>query len=174
MPLLPYRGQLPRLAEDVFVAPDAYLIGDVEAEPGANVWFSCVLRGDVGPIRLGRGANVQDHSILHSNADQPTILGDFTVLGHRAVVHAAVLEDHVMVAIGASVLSGARVGSGSIVAAHAVVTEGSQIPPRSLVIGVPGKVVRTLSDQDYERIVRTQERYAALAREYREALGRGW
>src|SRR5688572_5697946 len=118
MPLLPFQGRLPSLADDVFVAPNAYLIGDVEAEEGANVWFGCTVRGDTAPIRLGRGANVQDNSVLHADHDSPTILGEGVVLGHNAIVHGSVIEDHVMIAIGATVLSRCRVGSGSIIAAH--------------------------------------------------------
>lgn len=174
MPLLAYSGRLPALAEDVFVAPNAYLIGEVHAADGANIWFGCVLRGDIAPIWLGRSVNIQENSVLHSNSDSPTVLGDYTVLGHNVVVHGAELGDHVLVGIGAAVLARSKVGAGSIIGAHAVVTEDAVIPAGSLVLGVPGRVVREITEKEYRRIVLTRENYDRLSREYMRALGRGW
>lgn len=174
MPLLPYQGRLPRLAEDVFVAPNAYLIGEVEAEEGANIWFGCTLRGDLSAIKLGPRVNIQENCVLHGNRAYPTILGEGVVLGHNATVHGSVVEAHVMVAIGATVLGRCTIGSGSIIAAHAVVPEGTEVPPRSMVMGIPGRVVRQVTEQEFQRILRTRENYDRLAREYRETIGRGW
>jgi carbonic anhydrase/acetyltransferase-like protein (isoleucine patch superfamily) len=170
MPLIPFRGIRPTLSADVFVAPGAYLIGDVRLGEGSNVWFGSVLRGDFAEIVLGRGANVQDNCTLHTDANAPCQLGDFVALGHNAIVHSATVEDYSLIGIGAIVLPHARVGSGSIVGANALVTEGMVVPPRSLVLGTPGRVVRQISDEEYERLAAgTARHYFDHAAEYRRA-----
>jgi carbonic anhydrase/acetyltransferase-like protein (isoleucine patch superfamily) len=136
------------------------------------VWFGSTLRGDTEPITIGQGVNIQENSVLHTDANEPTVLGDYVSLGHNAIVHGAVLEDHVLVAMGAIVLTGARIGAGSIVAANALVPEGREIPPRSLVIGTPGKVLREITEAEYQRICGTAENYQRLASEYLR-LGHG-
>jgi gamma-carbonic anhydrase len=166
MPLLRYFAHLPELAPDVFVAPTAYVIGQVRIGPRCSIWFGSTLRGDMEAIKLGTGVNIQENSILHTDLNYPTILGDFVSLGHNAIVHGAVLDEHVLVAMGAIVLTGARIGAGSIIAANALVPEGREIPPRSLVVGTPGKVVREITEAEYERICRTSENYQRLGAEY--------
>jgi carbonic anhydrase/acetyltransferase-like protein (isoleucine patch superfamily) len=167
MPLVPFRGTWPSLAEDVFVAPGAYLIGDVRAAAGSNVWFGSVLRADFAEIVLSEGANVQDNCTLHTDPGEPCILGRYVALGHNAIVHSAVVEDYCLIAIGAVVLPRARIGTGSIIGANAVVTEDTVIPPRSLVLGTPGKVRREVTDAEYERMcVGTATRYRQHAAEY--------
>jgi|SRR5581483_3375242 len=170
MPLLPFRDTRPTLADDVFVAPGAYLIGDVRAGEGSNIWFGSVLRADFAEIVLARGANVQDNCTLHTDPGAGVYLGEFVALGHNAIVHSATVEAHSLIAIGAIVLPGARIGTGSIVGANALVTEGAIIPPRSLVLGTPGRVVREVTDQEYEELcLGTAQRYYAHAREYLRA-----
>ena len=174
MPLVPYLDHCPTLAEDVFIAPDAYVIGRVTIGAQSSVWFGSTLRADHEPISLGVGVNIQDHSTLHCDPGFPCVLGDYVSLGHNAIVHGAVLEDHVLVAIAATVLTGARIGAGSIVAANALVPEGREIPPRSLVVGTPGKVVRQITDAEYARIVETYCDYIRFGEQYRATIGRGW
>ena len=170
MPLLPYRGIAPRLGRDVWIVPNAYLIGDVELGDEANVWFGTVIRGDTNRVVLGRGVNIQDNCTLHTNRAHPLIVGDEVAFGHNVIAHGCTIEPHVLLAIGSVVLAGAVIGTGSIVGARALVPEGMVVPPRSLVLGVPGKVVRAVTDADYERfIVKTQRDYLELAREYRAA-----
>ena len=170
MPLIPFRDVLPTLAEDVFLAPGAFLIGDVRAAEGANIWFGSVLRGDFAEIVLGRGANVQDNCTLHTDPGVPCRLGDFVALGHNAIVHSATVEEHSLIGIGAIVLPRAHIGSGSIIGANALVTEGTQIPPRSLVLGTPGRVIRAVTDEEYQRLcVGTARRYYEHAQTYRAA-----
>jgi carbonic anhydrase/acetyltransferase-like protein (isoleucine patch superfamily) len=173
MPLLPYLEHRPSLAESVFVAPDAFVIGRVSIGPRSSVWFGSTLRGDTEPLTLGEGVDIQDHCTLHSDPGHPTVLGDFVSLGHNAIVHGAVLEDHVLIAIAATVLTGARIGSGSIIAANALVPEGREIPPRSLVVGTPGKVIREVTEAEYQRIVQTSTNYMRLAQQYIQGIGRG-
>jgi|SRR5579884_541783 carbonic anhydrase/acetyltransferase-like protein (isoleucine patch superfamily) len=170
MPLIPFRGVLPTLADDVFIAPGAYLIGDVRAAEGANVWFGSVLRADFAEIILERGANIQDNCTLHTDPGEPCSIGEFVALGHHALVHSATVEAYSLIGIGAIVLPRARIGSGSIIGANALVTEGTVIPPRSLVLGTPGRIIREVTDEEYEqRCLRTARTYFAHAQEYRRA-----
>ena len=166
MPLLKYFDHEPRIAPDVFIAPDAHVIGKVTIGPRSGVWFGATIRGDTEPLTLGEGCNVQDHCTLHTDVAFPVVIGNFVSLGHNAIVHGAVLEDYVLIAIAATVLSGARIGAGSIVAANALVPEGREIPPRSLVVGTPGKVIREVTEAEYERICQTSSDYMKLAQEY--------
>ena len=166
MPILKYLDFEPRIAEDAFVAPDAYVIGKVTIGSLSSVWFTSTLRGDVEPITLGEGVNIQDHCTLHTDPGFPVVIGNYTSLGHNAIVHGATLEDNVLIAMAATVLTGARIGSGSIVAANALVPEGREIPPRSLVVGTPAKVVREITDAEFERVMQTARDYVALSRQY--------
>lgn len=168
--VLPYGDLRPRFGREVFLAPTASVVGDVILEDRVSVWYSAVLRGDVHTIRIGRDSNVQDGAVIHGTLGEwPVIVGERVTIGHAATVHGAILEDDCLVGIGARVLDGARVGRYSLVAAGALVREGTAIPERSLVVGVPGAVKRPLTDAEVERILRTPARYQKLARETRAA-----
>jgi carbonic anhydrase/acetyltransferase-like protein (isoleucine patch superfamily) len=143
-----YLAQLPSVAEDAYLAPGAALIGSVELAPGVSVWHGCVLRGDLNRIEVGARSNVQDGSVVHVGDRDPAIIGVDVVVGHRAVIHGCRIDDGVLVGIQATILDGAVIGQGSVVAAGAVVTAGTQVPARSLVVGVPAQVKRTLSEAD--------------------------
>lgn len=166
-----------RLAIDptAFVARSAVLVGEVSLGPGSSVWYNAVLRGDLAPVVVGAESNIQDGVTLHVEVDQPARVGRRVTVGHNAVVHAAEVEDECLIGIGALVLSGARVGRGSIVGAGAVVREGFAIPPGSLVLGVPARVVRPLTDAETGRLQENWRVYVAYARAYRdgEVDGRG-
>jgi carbonic anhydrase/acetyltransferase-like protein (isoleucine patch superfamily) len=166
MPLLPYQDENPLVAPDVYIAPDAYVIGKVKIGARSSIWFGATLRGDNEPLTLGEGVDIQDHSILHTDPGFPVVLGDYVSLGHNAIVHGAIVEDHVLVAMSATVLTGARIGAGSIIAANALVPEGREIPPRSLVVGTPGKVLREVTEAEYQRIRQTAEDYMQLGQQY--------
>ena len=144
--LLPYEGKTPVQGERCYIAPTAAVIGDVRMGDDVSVWFGAAVRGDSSPITIGAGSNIQDNATVHCSDSAPAVLGKNVSVGHNAVVHSAVLEDGVLVGMGAVVLDGAVVGAGSIVAAGCVVTMGAVIPPNSLVVGVPGKVVRTVPE----------------------------
>ena len=146
MPIITYKGKTPKIGKNVFIAPGAMIIGDVTLGDNSSVWYNAVLRGDVSPIIVGKGANVQDNATLHVNRNAPTILDDFVTVGHAAIVHGAHIKEGTLVGIQAVVLSGAVVGAGSIIGSCALVPEGKEIPPLSLVMGVPGQVVRTLPE----------------------------
>lgn len=152
----------PDLSAAAFVAANATVVGQVAIAEGASIWYGAVVRGDVEAIRIGKATNVQDGAILHGDPGQPTVLEEYVTVGHRAVVHSAHIERGSMVGIGAVVLNGVRVGTGSIIGAGAVVTK--DVPPQSLVVGIPGKVLRQLSLEEAADLIHHAEKYEKLAR----------
>ena len=165
--LRPYRGQLPRVHPSAFIDDSAQVIGDVEIGEDSSVWMCVVIRGDVNRIRIGRRSNVQDGTIVHVMKDtHPTVIGDDVTIGHAAVVHGCTIEDRCLIGMGAILLNGVTVGTGSIVAAGTLLPEGMQVPARSLVMGAPGKVRRTLSDADLDEIQMYADRYVAYRLDY--------
>jgi carbonic anhydrase/acetyltransferase-like protein (isoleucine patch superfamily) len=160
-----------RLSVDptAFVAPGAALIGTVSIGAASSVWFNATVRGDLDAVTIGERSNVQDNCVVHVDRDLPAIIGSAVTLGHGAIVHAATIEDEVLVAMKAVVLSGCRVGSRCIIGAGAVVPEGTTIPDGSLVLGVPGRVVRPLKAEEIERVRKNALSYVELASAYRAA-----
>ncbi len=154
-----------------FVAAHARLIGDVTIGAESSVWFNAVIRGDRETIRIGRQTNVQDLCMLHADPGIPCTLGDRVSVGHAAIVHGATVEDDVLIGMRAVIMNRARIGAGSIIGVGAVVTEDTQIPPGSVVIGVPGKVKRQAETRDQKRIRHAAEYYVELAREYLRSSG---
>ena len=153
MPVYALDGVAPKLpaAESFWIAPTAVVIGNVTLAEGVGVWFGSVLRGDQEPIVIGPDTNVQESAIFHTDAGFPATVGRGCTIGHRAIVHGATVGDNCLVGMGATILNGAVIGDNSLVGAGALVPEGRQIPPGSLVIGMPGKVVRPLTDEETER-----------------------
>lgn len=152
--------------QDYYIAPGAVVTGDVALAAGANVWFGCVLRGDLARITLGPRANVQDGCILHTDHNQPLTVGEGVVVGHRAVLHGRHVGRDTLVGMGALLLSGSEVGEECLIAAGTVVTEGRRIPPRSVVMGVPGKVVREITAEELRRTQAICAGYLELAQRY--------
>src|SRR5256714_3481767 len=140
MPILPYKGVMPTIAEDVFIAPGAMVIGNVTIEQGARIWYNAVVRGDTAPVVIGRRTNIQDNCTLHVDPDAPLTIGDECTTGHGAIVHGATLGRHVLVAISAVVLSQAQVGSNTIIGACTLVGEHKLIPGGVLALGQPPSV----------------------------------
>lgn len=166
--ILPFGGHVPRIGRDVFLAPNATIIGDVEIADGASVWFGAVIRGDIGPIRIGPRTNVQDLACLHLTAGlSQTILGADITVGHGAIVHGAVIGDRCLVGMGSIVLDNAQVGEGSVIAAGSVVTARTVIPPRSLVRGTPAKVIREVTAEEGALGKDGAAHYVESARRYR-------
>ncbi len=155
-----------RIHPSVFVAETATIVGEVTIYPDASVWYGAVIRGDASKIVIGDGTNVQDGGVIHCDANLPTTIGKRVVIGHRAVIHGATIADNVMIGIGAIVLNGAKIGEYSIIAAGALVPEGKEIPPRSLVMGVPGKVIRQVNDEEIKRITDGAQTYIDRAKNY--------
>jgi carbonic anhydrase/acetyltransferase-like protein (isoleucine patch superfamily) len=155
-----YQGRLPLIPASCYIDPSAQIIGDVILGERSSVWMNAVLRGDVHSIRVGSNSNVQDCAVLHGQRNlYPVIVGDWVTIGHNATVHGCVLEDAVLIGIGARVLNGCRIGEGSLIAAGAVVPEGTQVPPRTLWAGVPAKLRRELSEADHARIIEYAQNY---------------
>ena len=144
--IIPFSEYAPQLGKRCFVAENAAVIGDTVLGDDCSVWFGASVRGDSGRITVGRGTNIQDNATVHCGSGVPAVIGENVSIGHNAVVHSAVLEDDVLIGMGAVVLDGAVVGRGSIVGAGAVVTKGAVIPPCSLVMGIPGRVIRTVPE----------------------------
>lgn len=163
-----YRGRRGRFAmrEGAYVALDAVVTGAVELGPEASVWFGCVLRGDDAPIRIGARTNLQDLTVVHADPDVENVIGADCVIGHRVVLHGAAVEDGCLIGMGSVLLSGTRIGAGSIVGAGALVREGQVVPPRSLLVGVPARIVRSVTDEELAAIARNVAGYAAKARLY--------
>jgi carbonic anhydrase/acetyltransferase-like protein (isoleucine patch superfamily) len=156
----PYQGILPTVPASCYVDVSAQVIGDVVLGEHASVWMNAVVRGDVNYIRIGANSNVQDCAVLHGMRHvYPVILGDWVTIGHNATVHGCVLEDAVLIGMGACVLNDCRIGEGSIIAAGAVIPEHTTIPANSLVAGVPGKVRRTLGEEDRKLILKYATNY---------------
>jgi carbonic anhydrase/acetyltransferase-like protein (isoleucine patch superfamily) len=138
---------------EAFVAENAAVMGDVTLGPGASVWFGCVLRGDDAAIRIGPRTNIQDLTMVHADPGVPYEIGADITVGHRAILHGKVIGDRCLIGMGAILLSGSVIGEESIIGAGAVVTEGKVIPPRSLVLGMPGKVVREVTDEEVRTLI---------------------
>ncbi len=156
----------------VFIAETATVIGDVTMGKESSVWFSAVLRGDAAPITIGEGTNVQDNAVIHVDEGEPTIIGKRVTIGHGAIVHGATVEDEVLIGMGSIILSHARIGTHSIIAAGSVVTEGMEVPPRSLVMGVPGKVVRHIKDEELAKIEDGAKHYVERAKNYWKGINK--
>jgi carbonic anhydrase/acetyltransferase-like protein (isoleucine patch superfamily) len=152
--------------EGVYIAPTATVIGDVEIAADSSVWFGAVIRGDVASIKIGRRTSVQDNAVIHVSEGVGTVVGDDVTIGHSAVIHGSNIGDTTLIGIGAIVLDNAQVGVGSIIGAGAVVTEEAVVPPRSLVLGVPGRVIREVTSEQIEWIKNNAEQYVQLARRY--------
>lgn len=163
-------GTAPQVAPDAWVAPDAQLIGRVVLEDMASVWWAAVLRGDNEEIRIGRGSNVQDGCVFHTDPGFPLRVGADVTVGHKAILHGCTVHDGALIGMGATILNGAVIGEGALIGAGALVAEGKEIPPGALVMGAPGKVVRMLDDDHRTRLLASAELYRTRAAQYRRGL----
>lgn len=164
----PYRGSTPKVAPSAYVDPSAQIIGDVWVGERSSIWPCAALRGDVGAIRVGDDANIQDCSVLHQDEGFPMIVGDRVTVGHSVTLHGCIVEDDCVIGIGSTILNGARVGAGSVIGAGALVPEGMQVPAGSVVMGVPGKVRREVSEGERARFAEGVKHYVEKARIYKE------
>ncbi|MBK5248013.1 MAG: gamma carbonic anhydrase family protein [Actinomycetales bacterium] len=161
---------IPEVLGDAWVAPSAELVGAVRVGRGASIWYGSVLRADGDRVVVGEDSNIQDNCVLHADPGLPVLIGDRVSVGHRAVLHGCVVEDEVLVGMGAIVLNGARIGAGSLIAAGTVELEGADIPPGSLVAGVPGKVRRTVRSAERAETVENARTYLDLAARHASAV----
>jgi carbonic anhydrase/acetyltransferase-like protein (isoleucine patch superfamily) len=170
MPVYELDGERPEIADGCFIAPDAVLIGKVRILKGASIWFGAVLRGDNEVITVGEDSNVQDHSILHADPGQPVTIGRGVTIGHRVIVHSAIVADHCLVGMGAILLNRARIGSECLVGAGALVTEDKVFESGKLILGAPARAMRELSDDQKNGIRTSAAVYVANGRRYLQGL----
>lgn len=168
--LIAYRNKFPQLGADVYIAPGAWVIGDVVIGDRASIWFNTVVRGDENYIHIGEDTNIQDNSVLHITGERfPLEIGRRITVGHRAVVHGCVVEDDCLIGMGAILLDGARIGRGSVVAAGCLVPPGFVVPPESLVMGVPAVVKKPVGERERELVKMSVQHYLGLNSDYRLA-----
>ncbi|MBZ4653941.1 MAG: ferripyochelin binding protein (fbp) [Peptococcaceae bacterium] len=170
--LYPYKGTLPQVEEDVFIAPGATVIGKVTLKKGVNIWYNAVIRGDVEAISVDEYTNIQDSCIVHADPGSPIIIGKYVTIGHNAVLHGCKLNDYSLIGMGAIVLNDAEIGEGAVIGAGALVTEGTKIPPYSVVVGSPAKVIKTLDSSSFEERKTHALRYYKLSRAHAESLSK--
>ena len=161
----------PAIGKGVFIAPGAVVLGDVILGEHSSVWFNAVLRGDINRILVGHHTNVQDNAVLHLADDYGCVVGNYVTIGHSAIVHACTVGDEVLVGMGSTILDGAVIGERSLIGANALVTQGTRIPPGSLVLGSPAKVARPLTAEERSKLKSMAEKYVELASYYLEG---GW
>ena len=169
--MLPHGKHRPSIAPSAWVAPGAFVIGDVRLGEGSSVWYGAVLRGDTEPVRIGARTNVQDGCVLHADPGFPATVGEGCVVGHNTVVHGCEVGDGCLIGMGATVLNGAKIGAGSIVAAGAVVPEGCEFPPGSLIVGIPAKKVGDVTDEQTRDVERGAREYVERAASHQSSLG---
>jgi carbonic anhydrase/acetyltransferase-like protein (isoleucine patch superfamily) len=163
-------GVKPSIADDVFIAPGAVVVGDVEIGPGSSVWFNAVLRGDVAPIRIGARTNVQDGAVLHVDPGTPCVVGDDVTIGHGAIVHGTTVGNGVTIGMGSVVLSRSSIGERAVIAAGAVVAEDAVVSPGALMMGVPAKEKRILDEERQAMMMQGAARYVANAKSFRGTM----
>jgi carbonic anhydrase/acetyltransferase-like protein (isoleucine patch superfamily) len=165
MNICTFKNIIPNIDKDTYLAPGSQIIGMVTIGKGSSVWHNAVLRGDMNSITIGENTNIQDNSVVHVDSDHPTVLGDNVTVGHGAIVHGCKIGNNVLIGMNATVLDGAEIGDGSIIGANALVSQGKIFPPKSLILGVPAKAVKELSDEEVEGLKAHAEKYKKLWQE---------
>lgn len=163
-------GVSPKLADDVYISPNAQVMGNVEMDEGSSAWFGAVLRGDNDLIKIGARSNVQDNSVLHTDPGMPLTIGEGVIIGHQVMLHGCTIGNNTLIGIGATVLNGAKIGNNCLIGAHALITEGKEIPDNSMVVGAPGKIIRTLNEQQIAMLKLNAEVYVANSKRFKEGL----
>ena len=170
----PWCGKWPKIHETAFIAPSADVIGDVTIGSESSVWFQCVVRGDVHSIRIGKQTNIQDHSMLHvTRKKSPLQIGDEVTVGHRVTLHGCTIGNRILIGMGAIILDDAEIGDECLIGAGTLITKGVKIPSRSLVIGSPGKVIRSLTAEELAFLPKSAANYVGDSAEYRNYFEKG-
>ncbi|TMN21224.1 gamma carbonic anhydrase [Lentibacillus cibarius] len=163
-----FKQTKPDIHPSVFIAHDADIIGDVTIQEGSSVWFKAVIRGDVAPTKIGKRVNIQDLSLLHQSPDMPLTIEDDVTVGHQVTLHACTVKRNALVGMGSLILDGAEIGEHAFIGAGSLIPPGKKIPPHSLALGRPAKVVRTLTDKDYEEMARVRKSYVDKGQYYKQ------
>ena len=164
--IMKFKEHYPKIDSSAWIAPSADIIGNVKIAENSSVWFGCVIRSDVNEVIIGKNTNVQDLSCIHTDVDSKTILGDNVTIGHKVMLHGCIIEDNCLIGMSATILDNAVIGAGSIVGANSLVTSGKKFPPKSLIMGSPAKVVKQLSDEDVEGLIKHAGHYVDYKNEY--------
>lgn len=173
MPIVPFEVYTPVVSPEAFIAPDAWVIGKVEIASDVSVFFNVVLRGDIERIHIGAGTNLQEHVLVHtSHGMSEATIGRNVTVGHRAIIHGCRVDDTCLIGMGATLLDHAEIGEFSIVGAHTLVPKGMKVPPRSLIVGTPAKVVRTITEDEQRELLESAKRYQELGRSYRTSFAK--
>lgn len=167
---IPYKGISPSIHESVFVAPGAYIIGNVQIGKESTVWFNAVIRGDDGPIIVGERCSIQDNSTIHLYEDFPVVIEDDVTIGHNVILHGCKIGKGSIIGMGSTLLDNVEVGEECIIGANTLLAGGIKIPPRSLVLGSPGKVVRELTEKDLQMLQMSSEHYVQKGKEFKDIL----
>lgn len=163
-----YKNQSPEIHQTTYVAKNATIIGDVSIGEECSIWFQTVVRGDVAPTRIGKRVNIQDLSMIHQSPDLPVHIEDDVTIGHQVTIHGATIRKNALIGMGTMVLDGAEVGENAYIGAGSLITPGKKIPPNTLAFGRPARVVRDLTEEDYEEMKRIRKSYVEKGKYYRE------
>ncbi|RXK06178.1 gamma carbonic anhydrase family protein [Halarcobacter bivalviorum] len=164
--LLKFKEHYPEVHPTAWIAHSADVIGDVKIGENSSVWFQCVIRSDVNKVRIGKNTNIQDLSMIHTDVDSQTIIGDNVTVGHKVMLHGCTIEDNCLIGMSATILDHAVISEGSIVGANSLVTSGKKFPPRSLIMGSPAKVVKELTQEDVEKLIKHAAHYVDYKNDY--------
>jgi carbonic anhydrase/acetyltransferase-like protein (isoleucine patch superfamily) len=164
--ILKFKEFYPKIASSAWIAPSADLIGNIEIGEDSSVWFQCVIRADVNEVKIGKNTNIQDLSCIHTDVDTKTIIGDNVTIGHKVMLHGCKIENNCLIGMSATILDNAIIGEGSIVGANSLVTSGKVFPPRSLIMGSPAKVVKELSEEDVQKLIKHAGHYVDYKNDY--------
>lgn len=162
--------QTPELADDVWVADTASVVGNVRLEEGASVWFGTVIRGDNEQIKIGKNSNIQDNSVLHSDLGSPLTIGENVTVGHQAMLHGCTIGNNTLVGIGATILNGTTIGKNCLIGAHALITENKVIPDNSVVMGAPGRVIKQVPPAQESMLKASADYYVQNAKRFKNGL----
>ena len=164
-----FKGKSPTIPNSCYISESVDIIGDVVMGEHVSIWFGTVVRGDMHSIKIGDRSNIQDNSVIHVTTDiSPTIIGDEVTIGHNAIIHGATIQDRCLIGMGSIIMDDAIIGMGSIIGAGAVVPPNMKVPPRSLVVGLPGKIIRKTTDEEFEMIIERAQHYIDFALEYKK------
>jgi len=170
MPIYALGDHTPKIHETAYIAPSATIIGNVEVEAGASIWFGAVLRGDNDLIKIGKNSNIQDNSILHTDPGIALIVGESVTVGHRVMLHGCTIGDYSLVGIGSTILNRVRVGANCLIGAHSLVTEGKEFADKSMVVGSPARVIRALSEPQIAMLKMSADMYVKNSERFRAEL----
>lgn len=169
--ILRYNDKVPQIDKSVFIAEDSTVIGNVEIGENSSIWYHAVLRGDINFIKIGRNTNIQDGTICHVDLDEGSlIIGDNVTVGHNAILHGAKIGNNCLIGMGAIILTGAKIGDNCIIGAGSLITENKVISERSLVLGIPGKTVRKVTEEEIKKILESSRHYIQLAQQHKKKL----